>query len=96
MIENRNLLGIPLDVPEPPPVPRKRVPQSQRERPPSSGRQTGSDSDPRHSRQGSAQSQMGLPEMFARGLIERGESLGINKTFMNAVSELKVSELQSV
>ena len=34
---------------------------------------------------------MGLPEMIARGLLERGESLGINKTVMNAVSELKVS-----
>lgn len=33
---------------------------------------------------------MGLPEMIARGLLERGESLGINKTVMNAVSELKV------
>ncbi|KAG5646643.1 hypothetical protein DXG03_002633 [Asterophora parasitica] len=33
--------------------------------------------------------QMGLPEMIARGLIERGESLGINKTLMSAVSELR-------
>ena len=34
---------------------------------------------------------MGLSEMFARGLLERGESLGINKTLMSAVSELRVS-----
>lgn len=34
---------------------------------------------------------MGIPEMLARGLLERGESLGINKTVMNAVSEIKVS-----
>ncbi len=34
---------------------------------------------------------MGIPEMIARGLMERGESLGINKTLMSAVSELKVS-----
>ena len=34
---------------------------------------------------------MAIPEMIARGLLERGESLGINKTVMNAVSELKVS-----
>ena len=36
---------------------------------------------------------MGLPEMIARGIMERGESLGINKTVMNAVSELKVRVL---
>ena len=40
---------------------------------------------------GSPPAQMGLPEMFARGLLERGESLGINRTVMNAVSELRVS-----
>jgi TBC1 domain family protein 5 len=34
---------------------------------------------------------MGLPELIARGLLDRGESLGINKTVMNAVSELRVS-----
>lgn len=43
-----------------------------------------------HFRQGS-QPTMGIPEMIARGLLERGESLGINKTVMNAVSELKVT-----
>ena len=42
-----------------------------------------------HIRQGS--NPMAIPEMIARGLLERGESLGINKTVMNAVSELKVS-----
>jgi hypothetical protein len=36
--------------------------------------------------------QMGLPELIARGLMDRGESLGINKTVMNAVSELRVSQ----
>ena len=34
--------------------------------------------------------QMGLPESIARNLLDRGESLGINKTFLSAVSELKV------
>jgi hypothetical protein len=34
---------------------------------------------------------MRIPEMIARGLLERGESLGINKTLMSAVSELRVS-----
>jgi TBC1 domain family protein 5 len=29
--------------------------------------------------------------MIARGIIERGESLGINKTLMSAVSEIRVS-----
>ena len=31
------------------------------------------------------------PELIARGLLERGESLGLNKTVMNAVSELRVT-----
>lgn len=34
--------------------------------------------------------QMGLPESIARNLLDRGESLGINKTFLSAVSELRV------
>lgn len=42
-----------------------------------------------HTRQGS--SPLGIPETFARNLLERGESLGINKTVMNAVSEFKVT-----
>ena len=36
--------------------------------------------------------QLGLPEMIARSLLEKGESLGINRTVMNAVSELRVSD----
>lgn len=36
-------------------------------------------------------SAMHYPELIARGLLERGESLGINKTVMNAVSELRVT-----
>jgi len=31
----------------------------------------------------------GLPEMIARNILDRGESLGINKTLMNAVSEIR-------
>ena len=46
-----------------------------------------------HSNRGSigraANGQLNLPE-FAKGLLDRGEALGINKTFMNAVSEIKV------
>jgi TBC1 domain family protein 5 len=44
---------------------------------------------PGHSRQQSSP-QLGLPEMITRGLLERGESLGINKTLLNAVTELRV------
>ena len=39
----------------------------------------------------SQSAQLGFPELLARGLLEKGESLGINKTVMNAVSELRVS-----
>lgn len=94
--ENRNLLGIPTEVPEPPPPPPRRRPRpSDRGQSFSaniaSRREQGSTSKSAHARQQSTP--MGLPEMFARGLLERGESLGINKTVMNAVSELKVGSL---
>jgi TBC1 domain family protein 5 len=36
-----------------------------------------------------ANGQLNLPD-FAKGLLDRGEALGINKTLMNAVSEIKV------
>ncbi|KAI1784049.1 RabGAP/TBC [Ganoderma leucocontextum] len=93
--ENRNLLGIPTEVPPPisPPVHRRQR-QGERGRSFANGSASGSVSlmlEPgsrgAHSRQGS--SPLGLPETFARNLLERGESLGINKTVMNAVSELK-------
>lgn len=85
VLENRGLLNIPSDVP--PPVNKQRrtqtkhtIAQEHMTSPASQG----------HSRQGTS-FQMGLPEMLARGLLERGESLGINKTLMSAVSELRVS-----
>lgn len=95
IFENRNLLDIPVDVPQPPPPPvRKRPGLGQQASssgggsPPRVNAEAGSSrSFSGHLRQGSAP--MGLPEMIARGLLERGESLGINKTVMNAVSELK-------
>ena len=34
--------------------------------------------------------QMGLPESIARNLLDRGESMGINKTILSAVSEFRV------
>ncbi|KAI0693915.1 hypothetical protein BC835DRAFT_1351971 [Cytidiella melzeri] len=91
--ENFNLLDIPIEVPEAPPL-------MSRRRPVNSNQPSVSDSGPSsrglptetgrmHLRQGSGP--MGLPEMIARGLLERGESLGINKTVMHAVSELKRS-----
>ncbi|KAI8999038.1 rab-GTPase-TBC domain-containing protein [Trametes punicea] len=92
--ENNKLLGIPVEVPPPISPPVRRRPRL------AEGRQslTAADSSARsepgsnkvsHNRQQS--SPMGLPETFARGILERGESLGINKTVMNAVSELKRS-----
>jgi len=84
-MENRNLLDIPVDIPInmlASSTKRMRGP-----RPPSA-----SQIDPttvrNHSRQ--ASSPVGISEMFTRGLAERGESLGINKTFMNAVTEIRV------
>lgn len=85
--ENRNILGIPIEVPEPPPPPIQRRPR-QDARAYSISDANGPGASRGHARQMS--SPMGLPEMIARNLMERGESLGINKTVMNAVSELKV------
>jgi TBC1 domain family protein 5 len=86
MIENKNLLNIPLEVPDPPPMARRQ----ERRRPPfategraSNGPQLG------HSRHLSSQA-ASLPEFFARNLMERGENLGLNN-IMSAVSELRVS-----
>jgi TBC1 domain family member 5 len=94
VVENRNLLGIPVEVPDPPPAPTRR-----RGRPDERSHQIsasdGSGVDPSGGRSGLRQSsyQMGLPESIARGLLDRGESMGINKTFLTAVSELRVSFL---
>ncbi|TFL07627.1 rab-GTPase-TBC domain-containing protein, partial [Pterulicium gracile] len=89
VMQNRNLLSISVDVPESPvlssrPSPAHRAKGSQSlPRRPSSQAQ-----DSNHSRHRSFQTG-GLPELFAKGLVERGESLGINKTLMNAVTELR-------
>ncbi|KAI0668489.1 rab-GTPase-TBC domain-containing protein [Trametes maxima] len=89
--ENKNLLGIATEVPPPvsPPV-RRRPRGGEGHRSfagDSSAKPEAGSSRGHHNRQQS--SSLGLPETFARGLLERGESLGINKTVMNAVSELK-------
>lgn len=86
--ENRNLLNIASEVPEPPPPPMKRRAEQGR---------TSAINDgplrvlqrPVHARYGSSGS-LGLPDI-ARNILDRGESLGINRTVMNAVSEIKVT-----
>ncbi|GJE98099.1 RabGAP/TBC protein [Phanerochaete sordida] len=85
--ENMNLLGIPTEVPDPPPPPTRRRPRPAERGTSQSHINLREDGVRGHFRQGS--NPMALPEMIARGLLERGESLGINKTVMNAVSELK-------
>ncbi|THU99309.1 RabGAP/TBC [Dendrothele bispora CBS 962.96] len=97
VMDNRNQLDIPMEVPEPPPAPARR-------RPPSHNRVQSSQSkgkDIHHRQQGPsspASQQYGFSEMIARGLMERGESLGINKTLMSAVTELRrnIPELSSL
>ena len=93
VFENHNLLNLPTEVPESPPktshrlggrpVGRRKSASETRPAPPDSG----------HSSRGSlrraANGQLNLPD-FAKGLLDRGEALGINKTFINAVSEIKV------
>lgn len=83
MTENRNLLNIPLEVPDTP------IQMRRRARPPNSSDFHGTSSGQGEHMRQIPSSQMGLPELIARGLMDRGESLGINKTVMNAVSELR-------
>jgi TBC1 domain family protein 5 len=92
VIENRNLLNLPVEVPE---SPRQTSRRHDRH---SSGRrksasETRSTLESGHSSRGSmgraANGQLNLPD-FAKGLLDRGEALGINKTFLNAVTEIKV------
>ncbi|OSC96605.1 hypothetical protein PYCCODRAFT_1440937 [Trametes coccinea BRFM310] len=89
--ENKNLLGIPVEVPPPISPPVRRRPRAGEGRQSfsaeSSTRNDAGGSKAAHNRQPSTP--MGLPESLARGILERGESLGINKTVMNAVSEFK-------
>ena len=86
-MENRTFLNIILEVPTSSSTKRTT-------RPPSSS--TGSEDSPSaargHSRQVSSPS-INISDMLTRGLVERGESLGINKTLLNAVTEIRVSVL---
>lgn len=91
-IENRNLLNIPLEVPEPQQSPTQSRRPITRTRSNTDTLKAGSSKTPQTQSRTPPQSvQLGLPELFARGLLEKGESLGINKTVMNAVSEIRVS-----
>ena len=100
VVENKTFLGLEIDIPEPEPqTQRRRVPptggtmrrKSNADLLPSTSSSVGEPSSRPPRGAGVRQSlQLGLPEMIARGLIEKGESLGINKTVMNAVAELRV------
>jgi TBC1 domain family member 5 len=86
--ENHSLLNIASEVPEPPPPPTKRRAEP--------GRASAVNDGPLrmlqrpiHVRYGSSGS-LGLPDI-AKNILDRGESLGINRTVMNAVSEIKVT-----
>jgi len=88
-MENQNILSIPVEVPESPgprPRPRHRGQQASASESHAPGSPSVHVSE--QSRQYSLQ-QLGLPEMIARNFLDRGESLGINKTVLHAVSELK-------
>ncbi|KIJ16847.1 hypothetical protein PAXINDRAFT_168295 [Paxillus involutus ATCC 200175] len=87
-VENRNLLNIPLEVPDPPQVVRRRARPIDRVHQASPSEHLLGGSSTENFRQ-QPSFQLGFPELIARGLLDRGESLGINKTVMNAVSELK-------
>ena len=85
-MENRTFLNILLEVPTPSSMKRTT-------RPPLSS--TGSEDLPSargHSRQTSSPT-INISDILTRGLVERGESLGINKTLLSAVSEIRVSVL---
>ena len=85
--ENRNLLNITSEVPEPPPPPMKRRTEQGR-MPAMNDGSLRMLQRPMHSRYASSGS-LGLPDI-ARNILDRSESLGINRTVMNAVSEIKV------
>jgi TBC1 domain family member 5 len=93
VLENRVLLNLPAEVPEPPPAAfRRRSERTGGRRKSASETRTslpegGSSSRGSLGRTGSGQ--LNLPD-FAKNLLDRGEALGINKTFINAVSEIKV------
>ncbi|KAF9457184.1 rab-GTPase-TBC domain-containing protein [Collybia nuda] len=83
IVENHNLLNIAMDIPVPP----GRTNSIQGGRGRVSGQPVAGSSTHVHPRP--QPGHIGFSEMIARGLLERSESLGINKTLMSAVSELR-------
>lgn len=93
-MENRALLGIAIETTESPSSPTKRLPPTNRHSGfiptrVTNGLKEKDPTRPVHGRQASSPS-LSFPEMLSRGFLERGESLGFNKTLLSAVSELKV------
>jgi TBC1 domain family protein 5 len=89
-MENRTFLNILLEVPTLSPASMRRA-----TRPPLP--LTGSEDSPArgHSRQVSSPA-IGISDMLTRGLVERGENLGINKTLLSAVTEIRVSMVLNI
>ena len=93
VIENRDLLNLPIEVPESPRETARRRGGRSSVRRKSASETRLTPPELGHSSRGSIgrapNGQLNLPD-FAKGLLDRGEALGINKTFLNAVSEIKV------
>ncbi|KAG8867855.1 hypothetical protein FRC20_004674 [Serendipita sp. 405] len=84
VLQNRNVLGIPIEVPEPPvrPTSRRRGDRPQIPQIPNSAPRTA------HERK---ESQFGFPEIIARNILDKSESLGINRAIYNTVSDIRKS-----
>jgi len=82
VIQNRDLLNIPVVVPDPPARPARRTRESRAASVP--GRP------PAMQSQSARESQVGLPEMIARNLLDKSDGLKINRAFFNTVSEIRV------
>lgn len=79
VMQNRNVLGIPIEVPETAQV------EISRRRRGHTGAQSSSSVERREASLG------GFPEMLAKNILDRSESLGINRAIANTVSELRAS-----
>lgn len=88
-MENRTLLDISIEVPSSTSnSPRKRTMNTSQGTSRILSSSVVNSSPSRHVKQQSSSASL---SDFTRGLVERGESLGINKTLMNAVSEIRVN-----
>jgi TBC1 domain family member 5 len=83
VLQNRNILGIPIEVPEAPAATNPRRRRAHAGQPSSS-------IEKREASLG------GFPEMLARNILDKGESLGINRAIVNTVSELRVRLIHSL